>query len=123
MENEQENEECVLQFYDYAIYLIQDEKKSADETIAILISMGLKNENATMIVNSIQKSIREKREKIARKYMIRGALWCIGGLLITGLAYMAAANHGRESYTFCWVALIIGGLYFFGGLFLKLFNK
>jgi hypothetical protein len=51
----------------------------------------------------------------ASKNMRQGALWCIGGILVTAGTY-AAASPG-ETYIIAWGAVIFGGLQFLKGLF------
>jgi hypothetical protein len=43
--------------------------------------------------------------------MIRGGVWCIGGILITGLTYATAAPGG--TYIIAWGAIIFGAMRFF----------
>lgn len=47
--------------------------------------------------------------------MLVGALWCIGGILVTACTYSAAAEKGG-SYTIAWGAILFGGIQFFKGL-------
>ena len=60
----------------------------------------------------------EKREEIANKNMLYGALWCIGGLLVTGITYAVASEGG--SYFITWGAVFFGALQFLKGLYQKL---
>lgn len=118
MENRNEQEEYFQQVYNYAINLIVNEKKTNNETIAILISTGLDGETANIVVSNIQNRIKEERNEIANKNMLYGTLWCIGGLLVTGITYAVSINGG--SYIFAWGAVFFGGLQFLKGLFQKL---
>jgi len=122
MENENNQEKDVVQqVYNYAINLIVNEKKTYNETIAILMSTGLDGETANFVVSNIQNRIKEEREEIANKNMLYGALWCIGGLLVTGVSYAVAIEGG--SYFITWGAVVFGGWQFLKGLYQKVFRK
>lgn len=54
------------------------------------------------------------REAAARNMLV-GALWCIGGIVVTAVTYSAAANGG--TYVVTWGAIVFGGLQFLKGLF------
>ncbi len=59
----------------------------------------------------------EGRREIARQYkksMIYGALWTIGGTLVTILTYSGARGGGR--YVIAWGAIVFGLIGFFKGL-------
>jgi hypothetical protein len=47
--------------------------------------------------------------------MLYGALWCIGGLVVTVISYSAANAGGR--YVLAWGAIIFGAFQFLRGLF------
>lgn len=50
----------------------------------------------------------------ADKRMMRGALWCGGGLIVTLVTYVAAASGG--TYVVAWGAIAWGAVEFFQGL-------
>jgi hypothetical protein len=50
----------------------------------------------------------------AKRNMIVGGLWCVGGTIVTVLTYAAAQEGG--TYTIAWGAIIFGGIQFFRGL-------
>lgn len=51
------------------------------------------------------------------KNVIFGALWCIGGIVVTAATYQAAANSpGGGSYVVAWGAIVFGGVQFLRGL-------
>jgi hypothetical protein len=53
----------------------------------------------------------------AEKRMLHGAIWCIGGILVTLLTYAAAANSpGGGTYIVAWGAIVFGARRFFQGL-------
>lgn len=48
------------------------------------------------------------------KDMLYGALWCIGGIIVTSVGYSSASGGG--SYLVTWGAILFGALQFFKGL-------
>jgi hypothetical protein len=46
--------------------------------------------------------------------MLDGALWCGGGILVTGLTYSMASSGG--TYIIAWGAIVIGAIQFLRGL-------
>jgi hypothetical protein len=50
----------------------------------------------------------------SKKSILYGALWCIGGLVVTIGSYSSASDGG--SYTIAWGAIIFGLIKFFKGL-------
>jgi Bacterial SH3 domain len=48
--------------------------------------------------------------------MLHGALWCIGGILVTTITYSLASDHGG-TYLIAWGPVIFGGWRFLKGLF------
>ncbi len=51
----------------------------------------------------------------AQKNMMFGALWCIGGILMTAWGY-SSVSRGGGTYFIFWGAIIFGGIQFFQGL-------
>jgi hypothetical protein len=47
--------------------------------------------------------------------MIFGAIWCIGGILVTAITYSQATQSGGTYYV-TWGAIIFGGIQFIQGL-------
>lgn len=56
---------------------------------------------------------KEKKEK-AIKDIIFGALWCIGGIVVTIVTYNAASGGG--TYVIAWGAILFGGIQLLKGL-------
>ena len=53
----------------------------------------------------------------AGRNIVVGALWCVGGILVTSLSYSAAANSPTGGHYFmAWGAILFGGIQFFKGL-------
>ena len=63
-------------------------------------------------------------ERQGGKIMLFGALWCIGGILVTAITYSAAASSsGGGSYFVAYGAIIFGAIQFFKGLFMLATGK
>jgi len=99
-------QEATDQLYNFAANLLVNEDKSSYEVKALLIEKGLSIENAAFIVNTLEEQIDEAKREKAKKDMLYGALWCIGGTALT------FANVG---FIF-WGAILFGGIQFFRGL-------
>lgn len=52
----------------------------------------------------------------AGRDIIVGALWCVGGIVVTAVTY-SAASEGGGTYLICWGPVIFGGFQFLRGLF------
>lgn len=97
--------------YNYAASLLIHGNKSEEEVIESLKKEGLDHTSATHIVSDLQQQIDNAKKERAKKDMLYGALWCVGGTVAT------IANIG---FIF-WGAIIFGGIQFFRGL--MNFNK
>ena len=65
------------------------------------------------------KVIAEKArptKALGKKNMLYGALWCIGGIVLTVVTYSAATSSGGGTYFVFWGAVIFGGIQFVQGL-------
>ena len=50
--------------------------------------------------------------------MIFGALWCVGGIVVTAVTYSSAVSSpGGGHYIIAWGAIVFGAVQFFKGLF------
>ena len=101
-----ESQEVANQLYNYAANLLINEDKSGYETRAALVEKGLSAESAAVIVGQLEEQIEDAQQEKAKKDMIYGALWCVGGTVLT------LANVG---FIF-WGAILFGGVQFFKGL-------
>ncbi len=92
--------------YEYAANQLVHGKKSAFEVEQLLIGKGLDAESAGVVVSNLETHLKDARRKQAKKDMLYGALWCVGGLALT------LADIG---FIF-WGAIIFGGIQFFKGV-------
>jgi hypothetical protein len=106
MENkESENQQAVDQIYDYAANLLVKEDKSPSEVKKALMEQGIEEESASVIVDNLETQINKAKKEQANKDMLYGALWCVGGVVMT------VADVG---YIF-WGAILFGGYQFLKG--------
>jgi hypothetical protein len=106
MENTGNGQEAaVTEFYNYAANLMINEKKSSGDIQTALIEKGLSENAAFTIVNNLENEFKNAKKEAAKKDMLYGALWCVGGTVAT------VANIG---FIF-WGAIIFGGIQFIKG--------
>lgn len=115
MEQKQDDQQAIVtQIYNLAANLMINEKKSAHQTRKILIENGLDAEIAQTVVSKLDTQISKAKKEKANKDMIFGALWCVGGLIVTIVTYQAASGGG--SYIVAWGAIIFGAVQFIRGM-------
>ncbi|MDR3094395.1 MAG: hypothetical protein LBU62_07140 [Bacteroidales bacterium] len=69
--------------------------------------------NRIKLYAQILEEKKSAKKKKANKDMIAGALWCIGGTIVTVMTYSAASSGGR--YMVAWGAIIFGAIQFIKG--------
>lgn len=73
----------------------------------------------TFANNPIHSDVPRPRSP-ATEQMIYGAVWCIGGLLVTGVSYIAAVSSPFGGhYIIAWGAVVFGAVRFIEGLAAK----
>lgn len=112
--NQQSQEEAIQQIYKYAANLLFEQKKSDEETKECLIKSGLTPEDADYVINELNNYYKQEERKAGKKNMLYGALWCIGGIIVTVMTYQAAAGGG--TYVVAWGAILYGGIQFIKGV-------
>lgn len=113
-----DQQEIVNQIYGFTADMLYNQKKSIEETKAALIENGLTAEDADVVIANLQNQYKQEKREAGNKNMLYGALWCVGGLLVTILTYSAASDGG--TYVVAWGAVIFGAIQFFKGLFQRL---
>ena len=114
---EKEMQEFVNGIYRYAAELMFERKKSGHETKKILVEKGLREEDADVIIANLQAEIKQAKREAGSKNMLYGALWCIGGTVVTLVTYSSASEG--DSYIVAWGAIIVGAIQFLRGLYQK----
>src|SRR5574340_1260222 len=113
-------EEAVQAVYKYAAELVRS-GMSAAQIETRLREKGLEPSIASTVTRNIF-AIRSKAMKEAgKKNMLYGALWCIGGIVVT-VGTMAFASGGG-SYIIAWGAILFGFIQFIRGLWQTLSNQ
>jgi hypothetical protein len=97
---------AVDRVYSHAANLMLHQDLGADGTKRELVRLGIGEEAAQAVVTNLQKQINTAKRNAAKKSMLYGALWCIGGTVLT------FANVG---FIF-WGAIVFGGIQFVKGL-------
>ena len=110
-----DQQEIVNQIYGFTADMLYNQKKSIEETKAALIENGLRAEDADVVIANLQNQYKQEKREAGNKNMLYGALWCVGGLLVTILTYSAASDGG--TYIVAWGAVIFGAIQFFKGMF------
>ena len=113
-----DQQEIVNQIYGFTADMLYNQKKSIEETKAALIENGLRAEDADVVIANLQNQYKQEKREAGNKNMLYGALWCVGGLLVTILTYSAVSDGG--TYVVAWGAVIFGAIQFFKGLFQRL---
>ncbi len=110
---EQEQQDAVNQVYEYAANLLVKEKKRPNEVKGLLVEQGLDEQSAHNVVASLEGQIKEAKKERGKKDMLYGALWAIGGTVVTVATYSAAEGGG--TYVVAYGAIILGAVQFIKG--------
>jgi hypothetical protein len=102
---ENNKQEAINKAYEYAANLLIHEKKTSQEVIGLLQKEGIDAKSAKNIVSKVEEQIKFAKKTRVNKDMLYGALWCIGGIVLT-LAHVG--------YIF-WGAIVFGAIQFFRG--------
>ena len=106
-------EEVIQEVYKYAGELVKA-GLTAPQVENKLIAIGLDRAFAASVVRNVF-SIRTKAiQDTAKKKMFHGALWCLGGLVVTALN-LSLSGEG-EGFILAWGVVIFGALQFLRGL-------
>jgi hypothetical protein len=79
-----------------------------------LVRCGLSTEAAAAVVGDLKRARSEALREAGRKNMRYGAMWCVGGVVVTVLTLQAAAGGGQ--FVIAWGAILFGAIQFFRGL-------
>ncbi len=89
-----------------AIQMVAD--KEAEPAIrAALVDIGIPEADMPAIITNARKLVFDAKRKHALKGMGIGALWLVGGLIITAAGYLMAGEG--QSYFVTWGAVAFGG--------------
>ena len=110
---EKETEQAVQAVFAHAAQLLAA-GETPERVEGRLVEMGLDRKAARTVVDRLVEVRGEARKEAARKNMLYGGLWCVGGLVVTGMTYSAASSGG--GYVVAWGAIIFGAIQFFRGV-------
>ena len=82
-----------------------------------LVARGLDAETAATVVRNLQEARSKALAEAGGKNMLYGALWCVGGIVVTAVTYQSASGRGGGSYVVAWGAILFGAIQFVQGLF------
>lgn len=114
-EQEPSDEQFVEAIYGFAA----EEMKNgvpADQIVTKLIDKGLDQESAGTVVSNLARVRSKALAEAGQKNMLYGALWCIGGIVVTALSYTVASGSGGGKYVLAWGAIAFGAIQFIRGL-------
>jgi hypothetical protein len=106
-------EEAAKAVYEYAAQLMAA-KKSDGEIIQALTDKGLPEETARTVLANLRQAKSDVMHKEGVKNMGFGALWAVGGIVVS-LVSMQMASGGGTYYMF-WGAVAYGVFLFIRGL-------
>ena len=113
MSNEPTEEEVVQAVYKHAANMMMG-GKSRHQIVEDLMEKGLDAETASAVVTNLKQMKKEAEAGRGKKNMLFGALWCIGGTVVTVATYSAAEGGG--TYVVAWGAILFGAVQFIIGL-------
>jgi hypothetical protein len=100
------NQQANDYLYQYAANLLANGNKSGAEVERLLMLKGLGADEASTVVRELEDPIRDAKKAQAKKDMLHGGLWCLGGIALT------VADVG---FVF-WGAILFGGVQFIKGV-------
>ena len=87
---------------------------SRPQIVSTLVDRGLDNDSATKVVSNVTRAKRGAHREEGRKNMLLGALWCLGGIVVTAITLGLASDGGR--FVVAYGAIAFGGFQFIAGL-------
>jgi hypothetical protein len=66
------------------------------------------------------QTLKRAYRKVGVRNMLFGALWCVGGTVVTAVTYQSASPGGH--YIIAWGAVLFGAIQFLRGLFQTVSN-
>ncbi|SES98103.1 hypothetical protein [Thalassotalea agarivorans] len=118
--SQEAQDELVNQIYNHAAVLMKN-GKSRDDIVHSLVEQGVDTESANFVVSDLEKVRKQQKFEASKKNIGIGALWCLGGLAVTGATYSAASGGG--TYVVAYGAVVIGAVQFLIGLVQYSANK
>ena len=98
-DQENKNENLVNEIYDYAANLLVTKNMNPDDVKKALIDKGVDDKSSSIVVDNLTQQINDSKKEQAKKDMIYGAMWCVGGVILT---------VAQVGFIF-WGAILFGG--------------
>jgi hypothetical protein len=117
---ETEQQELIDYIYGLAAGYMR-EGMADKEIVTKLEEEGLDSESADAVVQNLVRMRKQEIKAQGNKNMGFGALWLIGGIVITAATYSAASGGG--TYVVTYGAIVFGAIQFLQGLFQNLTAK
>lgn len=111
MENTIEQTNPTDQIYAFAADQMVRQQKNSYQVKTALLEQGLSEANAAIVVENLEKQIEQARKTKSNKDMLYGALWAVGGIIVTSVS-MASGKGG----VIAWGAILFGGIQFVRGI-------
>lgn len=111
---EQTQEEFVDAVYSHAAELMK-EGMPAQEIKSNLVEQGLDAESADAVVSNLFAARVKQQQTQGLKNIGFGALWLVGGIVVTVATYGATSDGGK--YVVAWGAMLVGGVQFIQGVY------
>ncbi|KOS05532.1 hypothetical protein AM493_05410 [Flavobacterium akiainvivens] len=102
------------QCYNFAANLMINQDKNRYEVTTALMNLGMPESEAAIMAESVETEVANAYKAKANKDMLWGAVWCVGGIIVTAATYSAASGGGK--YVVAWGAILFGGTRFVRGL-------
>tara|TARA_B100000609_G_C17140062_1_gene395040 strand:- start:472 stop:840 length:369 start_codon:yes stop_codon:yes gene_type:complete len=106
-------EQIIEAIYEFAIEQMKNGASPA-QIREMLIEKGLEPEAAAIVVSNLASARTQAIQGAGKKDMLFGALWCVGGIVVT-VGTMSTASGGG-TYVVAWGAILFGGIQFVRGL-------
>lgn len=111
---DEEIQKWIDDVYQYTIDQMVNNGVSESQMKSDLVDQGLSPADAETVVTNVAAEMKKAKKKGGQKDMLYGALWCVGGIVVTIATYSAASNGG--TYVVAYGAIIWGAIQFFKGL-------
>ena len=79
---------------------------------SLLVEKGLDAESASIVGEKLTNARSDEYRRKGTRNLVAGAVWCIGGTLVTVLSM----NAGGTRYIIAWGAIVFGAIQFVAGL-------
>jgi hypothetical protein len=109
-----ESEHTIEDLYRFAA--LEMRKGRGSEDIAnSLINRNVEAEKVAVVVKAMRKAESNVLRAAGKKNMLFGALWFVGGVIVTAATYQLVAGAGGGKFIIAWGAIAFGAIQFIRG--------